>query len=220
MDERGPWERLLAAELHLQQLVQGAVLVGGTAAALHAAHPLSYDGDHVLDDLREHYDEVISTLEAVAGWQTERVKSPVLILAQMYQGSIGDPNRSICDTASVRRQSPACNGPAWRALYGPEKTVVFPQSQAGPVSAVGRCFRGGSNGCRRSRRAEQRLSSSCAAFFVLCVGHGPTSRGYLCQVVPRRRSASEAGRRCRRARKPRRSSGSHCRPLAECREHG
>jgi hypothetical protein len=30
------WERLLAAERHLQSLVPGAVLVGGTAAALHA----------------------------------------------------------------------------------------------------------------------------------------------------------------------------------------
>jgi hypothetical protein len=48
------WERLLAAERHLQALRPGAVLVGGTAAALHAGHRRSLDGDHVLVDLRDH----------------------------------------------------------------------------------------------------------------------------------------------------------------------
>ena len=38
------WERLLSAERHLQALVPGAVLVGGTAAALHAGHRRSLDG--------------------------------------------------------------------------------------------------------------------------------------------------------------------------------
>jgi hypothetical protein len=77
------WERLLTAERHLQYLVPGAVLVGGTAAALHARHRLSVDGDHVLSDLRERFDEVLETLEAVAGWSTERVQRPVLILGQL-----------------------------------------------------------------------------------------------------------------------------------------
>ncbi|MCK6556250.1 hypothetical protein L6Q96_16970 [Candidatus Binatia bacterium] len=77
------WERLLAAERHVQHLVPGAVLVGGTAAAIHAGHRVSIDADHVLEDLRDHFDEVLSTLEAVAGWQTERVQRPVLILGQL-----------------------------------------------------------------------------------------------------------------------------------------
>ena len=42
------WERLLSAERHLQALVPGTVLVGGTASALHARHRISLDGDHVL----------------------------------------------------------------------------------------------------------------------------------------------------------------------------
>ena len=46
------WERLLAAERHLQYLIPGAVLVGGTAAAIHAAHRISMDADHVIGDLR------------------------------------------------------------------------------------------------------------------------------------------------------------------------
>ncbi len=45
------WEQLLAAERHLQTLLPDAVLVGGTAAALHAGHRVSLDGDHVLADL-------------------------------------------------------------------------------------------------------------------------------------------------------------------------
>ncbi len=82
-DQLPDWERLLAAERHIQHLVSGAILVGGTAAAVHAGHRVSLDGDHVLDDLRERFDEVLATLEAVAGWQTERVQRPVLILGQL-----------------------------------------------------------------------------------------------------------------------------------------
>jgi hypothetical protein len=76
------WERLLAAERHLQHLVPAAVLVGGTAASLHAGHR-SLDGDHVLDDLRARFDDVLATLEAAAGWRTERVQRPVLILGSL-----------------------------------------------------------------------------------------------------------------------------------------
>jgi len=73
----------LAAERHLQSLVPGAVLVGGTAAALHAAHRQSLDGDHVLEDLRPRFDEVLAALEAAAGWQTARVQRPVAILGRL-----------------------------------------------------------------------------------------------------------------------------------------
>ncbi len=77
------WERLLAAERHLQQLVPGSVLVGGTAAALHAGHRRSLDGDHVLADLRQRFDEVLASLEAAAGWTTSRVQRPVAILGRL-----------------------------------------------------------------------------------------------------------------------------------------
>jgi hypothetical protein len=77
------WEDLLAAERHLQALVPDSVLVGGTAAALHAGHRISFDGDHVVADLRERFDEVLGDLEAAAGWQTARVRRPVLILGQL-----------------------------------------------------------------------------------------------------------------------------------------
>jgi hypothetical protein len=77
------WESLLAAERHVQRLVPGAILVGGTAAAIHAGHRRSHDGDHVLADLRNRFDEVLAQLEAASGWQTERVRRPVLVLGQM-----------------------------------------------------------------------------------------------------------------------------------------
>lgn len=77
------WERLLAAERHLQSLLPDAVLVGGTAAALHVGHRESLDGDHVLNDLRARFDEVLDALEAAAGWRSARVRRPVLILGSL-----------------------------------------------------------------------------------------------------------------------------------------
>jgi hypothetical protein len=39
--------------------------------------------DHVLEDLRGRFDDVLGALESVAGWQTERVQRPVLIVGQL-----------------------------------------------------------------------------------------------------------------------------------------
>lgn len=77
------WERLLAAERHLQRLIPEAVLVGGTAVALHVEHRKSLDGDHVVANLKERFEEVLAELEQIAGWKTERVQRPVLILGQL-----------------------------------------------------------------------------------------------------------------------------------------
>ena len=52
-EELPDWEKLLAAERHLQALVPGATL------------------------------EVLARLEAVAGWHTARVQPPVLILGRL-----------------------------------------------------------------------------------------------------------------------------------------
>jgi hypothetical protein len=82
-EELPDWERLLAAERHLQALVPGTVLVGGAAAVLHAGHRRSIDGDHVLEDLRSRFDSVLADLEAAAGWQTSRVQRPVAILGRL-----------------------------------------------------------------------------------------------------------------------------------------
>ncbi len=77
------WEEVLAAAAHLQGLLPEAVLVGGTASAVYARHRLSTDADHVLSDLRQHFDEVLATLETVAGWTTARIQRPVQILGSL-----------------------------------------------------------------------------------------------------------------------------------------
>lgn len=71
---------VLEAAARLQQILDGAVLVGGSAAAMHAAHRVSFDADHVLTDLRDRYDQVLEALEATDGWVTARVRRPLLIL--------------------------------------------------------------------------------------------------------------------------------------------
>jgi hypothetical protein len=73
------WEKVLAAAARLQRILPGAVLVGGSASAVYAAHRLSTAADHVLTDLRARFDQALAELETVAGWKTARVKRPVQI---------------------------------------------------------------------------------------------------------------------------------------------
>jgi hypothetical protein len=77
------WEQLLSAAAHLQQVLPGTTLVGGTAVALYAGHRVSYGADHVLTDLRTRFDDVLAQLESVAGWRTARVTRPVQILGSL-----------------------------------------------------------------------------------------------------------------------------------------
>lgn len=78
-------EKVLRSAGKLQHAVPDAVLVGGTAAALHAGHRLSTDHDHVLADLRERFDLVLEAIESTEGWVTNRVVPGKLIL-----GALGD----------------------------------------------------------------------------------------------------------------------------------
>jgi len=77
------WELVLSSAARLQRILPGAVLVGGTASAIHAEHRFSRDADHVLTDLRGRFDTILAQLESVAGWTTARVKRPVLILGSL-----------------------------------------------------------------------------------------------------------------------------------------
>jgi hypothetical protein len=77
------WDRILTAAAHLQELLPDAVLVGGTATAIHADHRVSTDADHVLTNLTARFDEVLAQLESVAGWKTARIKRPVQILGSL-----------------------------------------------------------------------------------------------------------------------------------------
>ena len=77
------WEKVLSAAARLQKIVPDAVLVGGTASALHAGHRFSRDADHVVTDLRGRFDKVLGDLEQVAGWKTARINRPVQILGNL-----------------------------------------------------------------------------------------------------------------------------------------
>lgn len=81
VDER--FHSVLEAAAHLQEVLPDAVLVGGSAAAHHAAHRVSFDDDHVLTDLRERFDDVLRALEETEGWVTGRVRPQVLILGSL-----------------------------------------------------------------------------------------------------------------------------------------
>jgi hypothetical protein len=83
MNPRDPWAEPLAAASALQRILPDAVLVGGTAAAIHAGHRISLDTDRVIPDLRDRFDVVLAELEAVAGWTTARVTRPESVLGSL-----------------------------------------------------------------------------------------------------------------------------------------
>jgi hypothetical protein len=74
---------VLESASRLQELVPDAVLVGGSAAALYAAHRDSFDHDHVLSDLRDRFDVVLDALESEGEWVTNRVRPGKLILGRL-----------------------------------------------------------------------------------------------------------------------------------------
>lgn len=77
------FDDVLAKAAQLQDLVPGAVLVGGAAAALYAHHRESHDHDHVVADLAERFDAVLDNLEALGEWSTARVQPGKLILGEL-----------------------------------------------------------------------------------------------------------------------------------------
>ena len=83
METEPDLQDVLEAAARLQELLPDAVLVGGTAAALHAHHRESLDDDHVVEDLKNRFDDVLGVLEETDGWVTARVQRPVLILGRL-----------------------------------------------------------------------------------------------------------------------------------------
>lgn len=76
-------EEVLQKAAELQEVVPGAVLVGGSAAALHAHHRKSLDHDHVLADLAERFDAILENLEALGGWSMSRAQAGKIILGEL-----------------------------------------------------------------------------------------------------------------------------------------
>lgn len=74
---------VLEKAAELQELVPGAVLVGGSAAAVHAGHRESIDNDHVVADLAERFDSILEHLEALADWSMSRAQPGKIILGEL-----------------------------------------------------------------------------------------------------------------------------------------
>ena len=77
------FEDLLEKAARLQELVPGAVLVGGSAAALYAEHRQSFDHDHVVADLAERFDTILENLEALGDWSKTRAQPRKIILGEL-----------------------------------------------------------------------------------------------------------------------------------------
>ncbi len=78
------WGGVLELLCRLQTVLPDAVPVGGPAPARpHAGQRHSFDHDHVLPDLRDRFDTVREQLKSVAGWETARVRRPVLVLGSL-----------------------------------------------------------------------------------------------------------------------------------------
>jgi hypothetical protein len=79
----GELQAVLESAARLQELVPDAVLVGGSAAALYAAHRDSYDHDHVVSDLRDRFEVILEALESEGEWVTNRVRPGKIILGRL-----------------------------------------------------------------------------------------------------------------------------------------
>lgn len=65
------------------------VAVGGTAAAIHCGHRISFDVDCVSPHLSERFDQVAETLENWPGWKTNRQQKPLIILGERQEVELG-----------------------------------------------------------------------------------------------------------------------------------
>jgi len=84
LDSRDPqFIALLESAAHLQRLVPGAVLVGGSAAILYADHRESRAHDHVVADLADRFEMVLEAVEEDEGWATNRVTPGKVILGNL-----------------------------------------------------------------------------------------------------------------------------------------
>jgi hypothetical protein len=77
------FDDVLEKAAQLQEVVPGAVLVGGSAAALYAHHRESLDHDHVITDLAERFDTILEHLEALGDWSMTRAQPGKIILGEL-----------------------------------------------------------------------------------------------------------------------------------------
>lgn len=83
MESQPEFTDVLESAARLQRLVPDCVLVGGSAAAYHAHHRVSFDHDHVLADLQERFDAVLDALDTDDGWAVNRLVPGKIILGEL-----------------------------------------------------------------------------------------------------------------------------------------
>lgn len=91
-------QHVLESAARLQALIPDAVLVGGSAAAFHAEHRVSFDHDHVIADLDDRFETILGNLEALGDWSTARAQPGKIVL-----GSLGGIESGI---RQLRRKRP------------------------------------------------------------------------------------------------------------------
>lgn len=101
-------DAVLASAARLQELVPGAVLVGGSAAAHHAGHRVSTDHDHTLVDLADRFDVILDHLEALDEWSTARLVPGKLILGTL--GGIESGIRQLRRARPLEVETVTANG--------------------------------------------------------------------------------------------------------------
>lgn len=74
---------ILESAARLQKIVPEAVLVGGSAAALHAGHRISLDHDHVVPDLADRFEAILENLEAIGDWSTAKAQPGRIVLGSL-----------------------------------------------------------------------------------------------------------------------------------------
>lgn len=82
-DKEEDWENVISNIARINDILPDAIIVGRTASALYSEHRTSHDTDLVIKDLKERFNDILSTLEAVSGWKTSRIRPPVLILGSL-----------------------------------------------------------------------------------------------------------------------------------------
>lgn len=82
-------DKILDVQRKIAELFPECVLVGGTAVAMRRRHCISFDADSMMESLKQNFEEVLRRLEALSGWETRRVRPPILILGHFQGIDIG-----------------------------------------------------------------------------------------------------------------------------------
>lgn len=113
-----PLQAVLESAARLQEVVPDAVLVGGSAAAFHAGHRVSYDHDHVVADLADRFDTLLENLEALADWSTARAQPGKIVLGSL--GGIESGVRQLRRARPLEIETVQVGGRSLRVPTAPE----------------------------------------------------------------------------------------------------